>query len=169
MFSRRELGKCITTLPYIVKLLLINIFKIAVFPVVTLFFVSKNYSFHIIYTHILCTSVWNATTKCCSLQWEWKKQEKSTENQKIITSFSANTPVNLILMEEKKTIQMSNYQKLNYSKFLINSNPESTNNSEKFGSSGYSFADNWLLNFVKYFNIWHLLKHCCEWPFLSPF
>lgn len=36
-----------------------------------------------------------------------KKKKKRTENQKI-TTFSANTPVNLILMGEKKTIQMSN-------------------------------------------------------------
>lgn len=51
--------------------------------------------------------MWNATPKCYSLQCEWKKQEKSTENEKIITSLSANTPVKLILMGEKKTMQMS--------------------------------------------------------------
>lgn len=33
--------------------------------------------------------------------------KKNTENQKAINSFSANTPVNLILIGEK-TIQMSN-------------------------------------------------------------
>lgn len=37
-----------------------------------------------------------------------KAGKKGTENQKAITSFSANTPVNLILIGEKKTIQMSN-------------------------------------------------------------
>jgi len=37
-----------------------------------------------------------------------EKAEKSTENQNMITSFSADTPVNLILMGERKTIQMSN-------------------------------------------------------------
>lgn len=36
-----------------------------------------------------------------------KSGKKGTENQKAINSFSANTPVNLILIGEK-TIQMSN-------------------------------------------------------------
>lgn len=36
-----------------------------------------------------------------------KKQIKSTETQKVITSFSASTPINLIWMEKKKKIQKS--------------------------------------------------------------
>lgn len=54
-----------------------------------------------------------------------KKQIKSTETQRVITSLSASTPINLIWMGKKKKIQNSNQRNLNYSEFLIISNTAS--------------------------------------------
>lgn len=48
----------------------------------------------------------NATL--CSENGKSRKKKKGTEHQKIVTSLSANASVNLILMGEKKAIQMSN-------------------------------------------------------------
>lgn len=60
---------------------------------------------HFTSTALLCGMQELSATLCSE---SGKKQIKSTEIQKVITSFSAGTPINLIWMGKKEKIQKSN-------------------------------------------------------------